>query len=525
MALVHNPAADPRPASRDWRLVLPASLLIVALLSFPYWQAYRVPPDHVFTGLLVNPVDGNTYFAKMRQGWAGNWLFTLPYTADPGPGVLIYTWYLFLGHVARWTGLSLDLAYALARAAGALALLLSAYAVLGWFLPSGRARLGAWLLFALGSGLGWLAVPFGGFPPDLWVAEAFPFLAMYSNAHFALGTALLLWIVGWATPGLAPAAPRPAHLALLAVLTTALAQVQPLGLLNAGLVIGGVAAWHAVTRRTLRPLFAAPVVVFGLSALPWLVYDLALTFWHPVLAAWDAQNLTPSPPLWEALLAGGLPLALAGLGLAHAARRRAPTDIVLMVWLVLNGLALYAPIGLQRRLSMGLWFPIGALAIMGLGQVLLPRLKPAWRPLLAIVLALLVLPSNLLVYGATLGAIAARDPVIFWTAGEAEALSWLAENAAPGDRVAAAPDMALYIPARTGARVIYGHPFETASAETMRQAVEDYYAGRIPAASFVDQHGLSYVFYGPRERALAPGGPPGQWPVVFRASGVEIYAP
>jgi hypothetical protein len=314
-------------------------------------------------------------------------------------------------------------------------------------------------------------------------------------------------------------------LALLAGLTTALAQVQPLALLNAGLVVGGVAGWHTLARRSPRPFFAAPVLVFALCALPWLVYDFLLTFWHPVLAVWDSQNLTPSPPLWEAALAGGLPLALAVAGLAQALRRRAPSDAVLVVWLVVNGLALYAPFGLQRRLSLGLWFPICALAVHGLCRWVWPRLQPAWRPVLAVVLALLVLPSNLLVYAATLGAIAARDPAIFWTAGEAAALAWLAENAAPGSLVAAAPGTGLFIPARTGARVLYGHPFETASAEAMRQAVEDFYTGRVAPAAFLSEHRPGYVFYGPRERALAPAGPPGLWPAAFRQGDVEIYAP
>ena len=207
MPPANNSAHDLKRSLRAWALVFAISLAILFAASWPYWLAYRVSGEYVFTGILINPADGNSYLAKMHQGWNGSWRFTLPYTAEPGPGALIFTWYLFLGHLARWTGASLDLVYALARAGGGLALLLSAYVFLGHFLPEPRARLSGWLLFALGSGLGWLAVPLGAFTSDLWVAEAFPFLAVFSNAHFGLATALLLWILHWSVPGLAPDPP------------------------------------------------------------------------------------------------------------------------------------------------------------------------------------------------------------------------------------------------------------------------------------------------------------------------------
>ena len=45
---------------------------------------------------------------------------------------------------------------------------------------------------ALGSGLGWIAVIFGKFTSDFWVAEAYSFLSMYTNPHFSLGLGLMI---------------------------------------------------------------------------------------------------------------------------------------------------------------------------------------------------------------------------------------------------------------------------------------------------------------------------------------------
>src|SRR5690606_21497761 len=124
---------------------------------------------------------------------------------------------------------------------------LAAWAFVGRLFPAGRARLGAWLLFALGSGLGWLAVPFGAFTSDLWVAEAFPFLAVLANAHFAPAMALMLGLLAWTVPqwALLPVRPR---LALTALAATALGLLLPLALLPVGLAAGVAFAWRLVHR-------------------------------------------------------------------------------------------------------------------------------------------------------------------------------------------------------------------------------------------------------------------------------------
>jgi hypothetical protein len=171
----------PGPSRTEWAWVAAASVLAAAFASLPYFLAYGVR-DHVFTGILINPIDGNSYLAKMAEGWRGDWLFTLPYTTDPGPGALIFTYYLFLGHLARWTGASLDLVYHAARAAGGLALMPTAYAFVARFFE-GRWRMAAWLLFVLGPGwAGWACCSANlrltcGWP------RLIPFLAVFSNAH------------------------------------------------------------------------------------------------------------------------------------------------------------------------------------------------------------------------------------------------------------------------------------------------------------------------------------------------------
>jgi hypothetical protein len=141
-------------------------------------------------------------------------------------------------------------------------------------------------------------------------------------------------------------------------------------------------------------------------------------------------------------------------------------------------------------------------------------------------LALIILVSslsNLLIYVATLGGIQKRDPAIFLTSDEAQAFDWLAKETPPHAIVLAAPKTGLFIPVRTDARVIYGHPFETVEAQAHKQAVEDFFTGRLSAESFFALYPVDYIFYGPREKQLGTLPELIGWHVVFQRNDVTIY--
>ncbi|MGW8250826.1 MAG: hypothetical protein ACWGO1_09310, partial [Anaerolineales bacterium] len=180
---------------KPW-LVWAASVVLALAVILPYlYAAAAAGESHVFGGILFNPMDGNSYLAKMYQGFLGDWQFRLPYTADPGRGAYLFMFYLFLGHAARVLGLSLAVVYHATRVAGALIMLLAIYRFCTALLPDRRLVVLAFVLTSLGSGLGWLALPFGAFTADFWVAEAYPFLSAYANPHFPLALGLLLWIL------------------------------------------------------------------------------------------------------------------------------------------------------------------------------------------------------------------------------------------------------------------------------------------------------------------------------------------
>ena len=113
------------------------------------------PDGWDFAGILVNPLDGHSYLAKMRQGYQGHWRFHLTYTPEPHEGAFIFTFYLALGRLAALTRLTLILVFHLARLAAGFFLLQTAIQFIAEMTPKAKEQRLAFGLMISASGLGW----------------------------------------------------------------------------------------------------------------------------------------------------------------------------------------------------------------------------------------------------------------------------------------------------------------------------------------------------------------------------------
>lgn len=476
------------PAERRWLLIRSIGVLVLA--SLPYLAgALLAGPDRVFSGLQVNPLDGLSYLAKMQIGLHGGWLFTLRYTAEQGPGAFVYTYFIALGQLARLLSLPLIGVFHAARLLGGFALLWSVYALIARVVVPIEQRRRAWWLIAVSSGLGWLALLLGhGVSSDLAIPESNTFYSLVANAHFALATALMLAMLLLVFDVAKVTLRRALGLSISAV---ALAVIQPFAALALYMVIG---ATLLMMWRRDRALARGPLtltVIAGLVTTPVLAAIYLVMQLDPLLRAWLAQNQTLSPPPIEYVIGYGLLLVLAVPAAKVAWRRRSNWDILLLVWIGVTVLLLYAPISLQRRLSLGLHVPIGLLAALGLSQI--ARGGISRRLIFAA-----TLPTSIMIVVVLIAGAAAQLPNIYLTTDEATALTWLHEHAQVDDVVLASPEMGAFIPAFAGQRVMYGHPYETVDAVRKQQLVTDFFAGQdLDALREAD-----YMLIGPRERAL-----------------------
>jgi hypothetical protein len=507
----------------EGRWVALVTLALVIVSSLPYLVAWVATPEGAhFTGLLVNPMDGHSYVAKMRQGLDGSWRFRLVFTPEQQEGAYLFLFHIGLGHLARWTNLPLITVYHGARVLAGAALLLVAYRfIVSLGGERGQRRL-AFLLLGVSSGLGWLAVLVGYFSADLWVPEAFVFYSILDTLHFPLAIALMLVVfMALALPGREPGWQEGL---VAAVASVGLGVVQPFGVIPvyAALAVWMVLRWLRDRRVAWQAVGWAAVA--GLVAIVYPLYGVLAIQADPVLEGWSAQNQTPSPPVWDWLLSFGLVAVLAVPGTVVAVRRRSDGDLLLLAWVIAAGVGMYAPLALQRRLALGLQVPLALLAAMGWWEVVRPRLRARRRRLATAVVVGFSTLTNLFLMAMFVLAALGGEPRFYLSDGEWQVLEWLREEVSRDQVVLCAPQTGMFVPAWAGQRVVYGHPFETVNAERRKVQVEAYWAGEMDLAereSFLQENGVGYVLVGSRELAI------GDWRLegepVFAVDDVVVY--
>jgi hypothetical protein len=483
------------PSMRRRLPIVFLSIGFALLTLLPYWVANQFAGSGLFTGVLINPMDGASYLAKMHQGWEGSWRYALAFTDSPGPGAFLFTYYLFLGHAARWVGTSLFITYHAARMLGSAFFLVVAWITFERLGMSKRAGAIAWTILVVGSGFGWLAALAGYASSDVWVAEFIPFLSMLTSAHFPIVMACLLLL---AVEVILPKEQLTSlSVAGILLATVALAMLQPFALLPMGVALVFWAAWYRLRLGSFPPNAIAKLATIGIGALPFAAYDVWVTRSLPAFVSWAAQNQTPSPPAWDVALGLGPLGALLIFVFARWMIRRepaiAPGDprLFFIFWLAGMALLLYLPFSLQRRMMLGGFLPVAILAAPHIERWLFAPTLRVRR----LVMGLLILPlSNLIVIGAMVHAIGTRNPAFFLSPDETAAMNWLSTHAASGDVVLAPPEFARWIPAFTGLRVVYGHPMETPNAAAALQDVNAFYRGDPGAETILRKHSVHWVY-------------------------------
>jgi len=119
-------------------------------------------------------------------------------------------------------------------------------------------------------------------------------------------------------------------------------------------------------------------------------------------------------------------------------------------------------------------------------------------------LLILSVPTNIILLLSGLYGIQTQDLKLYLTRDEKAVLEWIGENTSNDALILSSPEMGLFIPAQTGRRVLYGHPFETVDADQEKELVESFYSESSNAflGDVLKERGVDFIFYGPRETAL-----------------------
>ena len=512
-------------SQRERVQILAVSLIVLALTSLPYILGYALAPaDMEFGGLVMNIEDSQSYLAKMLQGAQGRWLYHIPFTPEEHEGAFVGGFYLFWGWVARLLGLPIIYLWHTSRILGGALLLLVTYLFIARFLEDTSERIFTFLLSMLGSGFGWAALltgqPFlwGSFPVDFKMPEAHPFFTILTFPHFSFATAMLVVIFLLLLEYLRRGGLWWSGLAGVATLLLIIA--QPFNVVIVAVVLLAYLALLLLLNRLPPGRRFWGLLPPALIPLPLVIYYYFVFTTNPLFHAWWEQALTPSPhPLHYLLAYGPFVLAIPGI---RALIREKGEGLLLVAWAVIIPPLLYLPVNPQRRFVEGLHIPLSILATIGLYRYLLPKMESSclWaritsheryeprslRRFVLVAIFLLTLPSNLYVL-ASLGVTAIQHPYPFYHEGaEVEAVDWLAAHTSSDDTVFTTYWTGSYIAARAGNRVFLGHWAETMNYAQKMEKARTFFG---PASdkwrkALLRDYNISYLFYGPREKAL-PG--------------------
>jgi len=264
------------------------------------------------------------------------------------------------------------------------------------------------------------------------------------------------------------------------------------------------------------------LIFIGLSGGGILFYQYWTISTDPILSVWNNQNVTKSPDLLDLTISFSPCLILAFFGMKRAWK----TDLgkTLVFWALISIILVFVPWNLQRRFLTGLFIPLAGLTVFGITQ-LTARFKLS-RKTLTIILFFLVIPTNLIVVFSGINAVAKKDSQIYLNSSIINATKWIESFTDKNALILADKNSGLLIPAKTGRRVIYGHPFETINSEKEELFVEEFFTGKQPLEDIqkvLEQRRIDYVLstivYSSLNQKLLDL----EYPLVYEKDDVVIY--
>jgi hypothetical protein len=502
------------------RLGLAGALAVLAMASVPYLVGYlRAPEGRVYTGLLFDVPDHAQYWSWVTSSRQG--LF-IPNTMTPEPNDATFLnpamW--MLAQVQALFGLSFAALFQWWRLAAAVVVGPAlAVAALRLSRSDAQARVAFWIALA-GGGFGWLLViakyalrlPDAPFPEAIYIVEPNTWFGLLAYPYLPLAQGfMLIALVGAFRVHTAPSAA--AWVACAAgALGVALLHAYDLVVVYA--VVGAFWIVELVRSRAIPWRFSWAIVLILACSAPLAGYYQYLTssdpLWRSILGQYvNAGVWTPVPPLLVILLGAPLLMAavrLRGLSWDHAGTRFAAS------WALIGVVIIYVPTVFQVKLLAALQVPLAILA----ADLWCTRLGPwleswsarrggraaaAWVP--ALVLALLVLPTNM--YLLVWRLIELRRPAseLYVTTDESAALDALAEATGPGDVALAVESVGRWVPNQGRTRAYLAHWAMTNKYLDRRRLVDRFFSAEADdawRAELLAADGVTYVVWTARGR-------------------------
>lgn len=506
------PSDTMRPPTWDRKASLIWMGVILAVNNFPYIVAMLMTREgHHFTGVLSHPDDTFSYIAKMRLGFEGFWHYENRYTTEVTQPSLLFMFYIFLGHCARWLGLGLMPMYHVARVLGSLFLMFSVRHLIRVSGLTGRSAFGAFVFCFSVTAIPWLpqSAYQGSMPMEQYLAEAYCYTTMLYFAHLSVSTALLVCLITEFMK-LRQGDRRPLSIVWIALYTFLIAWIHPRLLLTAGCVGLGLGVDAFVRdRRVIRKLAVGGMSFLLSGAIPavWIVRSYND---DPYVSGW-ASIRTLSPPVWNLILGYGALIPIGFLGAWYVIRSNFQAMTGIVLWSLIGLVICYVPwFSFQRRMFQGLDIPLGLLAGFGLDHGLQSLFygetrRHSLRAKFGFIGSLMLISLGIIPVLSAHVAIGWRKGLPwFLSDAHLNAIRWLGENTRREEVVLSSFQNGQMIPALSGNRVVIGHWAETMNEAEKRREVTEFFDGQTEPStrnSMLERYNVAYLMFSSYEMA------------------------
>ena len=514
-----------------WILII--STLILLWGSIPNWVGQLTQTRDVhFRGIYFDSQDYAVDISMMRAGAQGQWAYEFRFTTEPPHPAYLRMFYIFLGHISKWTRIPPEQTFELARWLLGFTALFALYALLNRIFADHFWTRIAFLLAVFGSGAGWLQLIFHWDPGlitpiDFWFIDAYFFFSLTLFPHFAfaltgMSIACLFWLNYLETH-------HWRNLMGFAITAILVQFTNPIAFAVVDMGIAGAMLFTGWRERRIPWRDVGALAVLAFVQLPLLAYYFFVLTRDPNWSQYTIQNQTLSPPpiyyLWGFVLLW--PFALAGSFVA--VRTKLPVLGMAVFWAMAAFLLAYAPFYIQRRFLLGITIPLTILAIWAMRELVetFTQKHPTWaRWRTSAVMSFVFLASFSSIYLSIGQALYLRTypKEFFYPASVDEAAKWLSQNAKANDFVLASKQTSQIIAQKTDLRVYFGHEMETLAFDAKQEEVKSFYNGS-KSDAWLKNAKVSWVIYGPLERSLNQNFRPSQvLRLVYIYQDIQIYA-
>jgi len=487
-------------AKEEWNWLFIFAFIIALMLISPFLLGYASQSqDYIFSGGILGVEDYYSYLAKMNQGAHGAWLFTLPYTSEPQPGLPIYSFYLLLGRIAGQNHIWQVIGFHTARIILSFVYIPILYIFISEYISEIQPRRLALVLITLGGGLGWVVLPLMNdkslisAPLEFYSPEAFSFLMSMTFPHLLFARALMLGGIIAFIRG---------KYFLCGFLLLILSFLQPLAVVVVWFVIATnlvIRVLMAKSREQMLVLskFASKSMLIFLISFPLVLYIGYQFIYHPLYRQWNLQNnlVSPSPIYYG--LAYGIYLIPAFFGMKNLKFSNPNLWLFTLAWFIVVPIMLYFPYSVQRRSVEGFQIPLSILTAIGLYS----SLSKYKRWLIPLVL-FLTLPSTLLLWlGSHIVVLDKQEP-IFRPASQIDAFEYLDRIVEPNSIVLSSFSTGNELPAYAPVIAYIGHNVETIRIGEKRVLVQDFFSGKMSdneQREFLRINNIDFIILGPNE--------------------------